>query len=490
MRVCLDVWPTYARRARRFCTIISRPRTKWEELKEFASHFSPRTKPELRFDNFPRQPGHEVTLGVIFGINVAVFAGWHVPQLQDLWSHLFLWSNWGLKEGRLWLLVTPSFSHQDLSHLVANMTFFLYLGKRLHQFMGRARFVALYLAGSAAGTIASDLNPGYRPDRVEATPARYLNILNGQPTGTAESLGASDAVMAILACWYLVFPRTQIHVFRTVSMLTDFMRARGFKKVTAFLDRYHPTCSALWFLPLVFVSDFLTVMGLNPTTATSHLSMTDNTNVSSHVAGFAAGSLFHLVVTRPLKAQHFARNWYEISRRAILIPASLTVYGVAFYKLKQMELEKQGLAAVRFELDPFVDKSTTPGPDWQSMIGKRQTADFVRAPPQLMKLLREADTCSAREAYMIHRTASKSELDKDHKLSFGQCDALFRRVRQSIQASDTSTAEEIIRSVRLKEASPNEKAELEKWALQTERAQRVQSMSWAQYVSFVLRGKG
>ena len=38
------------------------------------------------------------------------------------------------------------------------------------------RFVGLYLAGAAAGTLASDLAPGYKEGHVELTNARYVGV--------------------------------------------------------------------------------------------------------------------------------------------------------------------------------------------------------------------------------------------------------------------------------------------------------------------------
>jgi hypothetical protein len=50
-----------------------------QTLLRWLAHLDPRTKKELRFDNFPKQPGHQLTLGTILAINVAVWVGWQVP---------------------------------------------------------------------------------------------------------------------------------------------------------------------------------------------------------------------------------------------------------------------------------------------------------------------------------------------------------------------------------------------------------------------------
>lgn len=101
--------------ARQFCS-SARPGA-WYRLKVGLSHFSLRPKPALRFDNFPRREGHVLTLGAILGINVSIFIGWQLPELEETWSNIFLWSNMGLREGRFWTILTPSFSHSDLAHL-------------------------------------------------------------------------------------------------------------------------------------------------------------------------------------------------------------------------------------------------------------------------------------------------------------------------------------------------------------------------------------
>lgn len=140
----------------------------------------------------PANAGHRVTLGGLLGANVAVFLGWAVAGLENnglvgtaqedgvagdspvmvFMRRWFLYDNRWLQEGRWWLVVTPSFSHQTLQHLAGNMVIMLYLGKRLHEFLGRRRLLALYLLGAASGTLATELWPGYSEDTIAATSMR------------------------------------------------------------------------------------------------------------------------------------------------------------------------------------------------------------------------------------------------------------------------------------------------------------------------------
>ena len=51
---------------------------------------------------------------------------------------------------------------------------------------------------------------GYSEAAVGAGPERYANLLAGRAPGYCASLGASDAVMAFIAAFYLIFPRHQV----------------------------------------------------------------------------------------------------------------------------------------------------------------------------------------------------------------------------------------------------------------------------------------
>ena len=69
--------------------------------------------------------------------------------------------------------------------------------------------------------------------------------------------------------------------------------------------------------------------------------------MAAHVAGFSAGALFHLGVTRPLKARYFAFGWYEFARRAVLVPASLGLYAGLHYLLERQAAQKARPQAVQ-----------------------------------------------------------------------------------------------------------------------------------------------
>lgn len=155
---------------------------KWKDVKLWPQK-------ELKFTQYPKQPGTYTTIACMFGANFAVFLAWQYAAYQSyeerekydgetqtyidrapaqaFMEKYFLGRNDWLEQGYFWLPITTSFSHQSWSHFSGNMLMFVYLGRRLHDFLGRARFIQLYLAGAIGGEIVTTLYPKYRPEWVE-----------------------------------------------------------------------------------------------------------------------------------------------------------------------------------------------------------------------------------------------------------------------------------------------------------------------------------
>jgi membrane associated rhomboid family serine protease len=75
-----------------------------------------------------------------------------------------LWNNWALygplvHHGDWWRLITAAFLHASIVHIAFNMLALWWIGAPVEQYLGRARFVGLYLvaglAGSAGALVAS-----------------------------------------------------------------------------------------------------------------------------------------------------------------------------------------------------------------------------------------------------------------------------------------------------------------------------------------------
>jgi membrane associated rhomboid family serine protease len=89
-----------------------------------------------------------------------------------------------------WLtLLTAMFMHGGLLHIAGNMLFLWIFGNNVEDSMGRPRFVAFYLLGGLAATLAQ--------------------VLAG-PNAQVPTIGASGAVAAVLGGYILLYPRARV----------------------------------------------------------------------------------------------------------------------------------------------------------------------------------------------------------------------------------------------------------------------------------------
>jgi membrane associated rhomboid family serine protease len=132
-------------------------------------------------------PAAAILLAAILAVSVGGL--YVIPQIVDRCVlrpfHL-------ARSGRYDTLVTSGFVHADLAHLIFNAFTFWAFGFSLERELGTPRFVALYVAGLLASSVATWVihrrNPNY------------------------SSLGASGAILAVLFASILVFPSSSIFV--------------------------------------------------------------------------------------------------------------------------------------------------------------------------------------------------------------------------------------------------------------------------------------
>ncbi|KAM0279317.1 hypothetical protein ACHAQH_004664 [Verticillium albo-atrum] len=119
-------------------------------LAGFAAVYTP---PAQHDRLFPEVSLATATVGTLIGINLLVFLAWRVPPLWRIMNRYFLLVH-GLP--RPASLVFASFSHSSfLTHLLPNMAALWVLGTLLHEDVGRANLVAIYIASGAAGFLGS-----------------------------------------------------------------------------------------------------------------------------------------------------------------------------------------------------------------------------------------------------------------------------------------------------------------------------------------------
>lgn len=89
----------------------------------------------------------------------------------------------GVDEGAWWQLLTSTFTHVGVLHIGFNMLALYFLGPMLENVLGRARFLALYLASGIAGSAAVML----------------LSDPNGQTLGASGSIFGLMGALAVVA---------------------------------------------------------------------------------------------------------------------------------------------------------------------------------------------------------------------------------------------------------------------------------------------------
>ena len=127
---------------------------------------------------------------ILIGLNVAVFliglvSSGLAPRLGLFYSGLYNGEPIGVADGEWWRLLTATFLHVSLFHLLLNMYALWILGQALEPVLGRWRFTALYFISALAGSAVS---------------------LLALPPGTM-SLGASGAVFGLFGALFVIMRR-------------------------------------------------------------------------------------------------------------------------------------------------------------------------------------------------------------------------------------------------------------------------------------------
>jgi len=127
----------------------------------------------------------------ILACNVAVFCAWRVPRLQTFMCRMF--SADPTQKAVCWPMLLSTFSHHSPLHLAANMFV-------LHSFctgavatLGKEQFLALYLSSGVFSSLTSHV----------------YKVATSFP---GRSLGASGAIMAILAYTCFVHPDIKLSI--------------------------------------------------------------------------------------------------------------------------------------------------------------------------------------------------------------------------------------------------------------------------------------
>jgi membrane associated rhomboid family serine protease len=108
-----------------------------------------------------------------------------------------------ITSGNHWItILTGMFLHGSWSHIAGNMIFLWAFGPEIEDEMGRWRYLAFYLAGGLAATLAQ---------------------IAGNPHSTIPNLGASGAIAAVMGAFLVTYPHDRI---RAALFLFVFVRIR------------------------------------------------------------------------------------------------------------------------------------------------------------------------------------------------------------------------------------------------------------------------
>jgi membrane associated rhomboid family serine protease len=95
----------------------------------------------------------------------------------------------GVADGAWWQLVTSAFTHVEIWHIATNMLALFILGPPTEQILGRARFLAVYVAGALGGSTTV--------------------MLLSDPAGS--TVGASGAIFGLLGALLVTFTKARLN---------------------------------------------------------------------------------------------------------------------------------------------------------------------------------------------------------------------------------------------------------------------------------------
>jgi membrane associated rhomboid family serine protease len=164
-------------------------------------------RPRTAFGGRARAGGAYITIGLI-AINVAFFVIAHATgadngafvRRMELWTDADFprFNIEGVAEGSYWQLITSTFLHVQVFHILLNMIGLWIFGSFLESQLGRWRYLALYLISGLAGSVAVYL----------------LTDPNSAP-----SLGASGSIFGLFGAALVVLLKQRADVSQLILLL-------------------------------------------------------------------------------------------------------------------------------------------------------------------------------------------------------------------------------------------------------------------------------
>jgi len=135
---------------------------------------------------------------LLISINVVVFIymvalGESLRGVEFIFDYAFVPARWAAEPlGAAPTLISSMFMHGGWMHLLGNMAFLVVFGDNVEDRMGRFAFLAFYLLGGIAASLAHALLEGPSP---------------------VPLIGASGAISAVLGAYIVLYPRQRVLTF-------------------------------------------------------------------------------------------------------------------------------------------------------------------------------------------------------------------------------------------------------------------------------------
>ncbi|HEY0087844.1 MAG TPA: rhomboid family intramembrane serine protease [Candidatus Lokiarchaeia archaeon] len=201
---------------------------------------------EVENDKIPFYTQYVALLIII--INIIVF----VIQLFDPTGYMFIYEaafvpNEFFSGIKVWTIFTSMWMHADIVHISMNMLFFYVVADNCEKTMGHVLFLVTYIISGLVGSLLDAL----------------FAVVFGW--GDIPSLGASGAIMGMIAAYGILFPRNKLRYFGSTA-----------------------TFSARTFIIITLLSEIIYgIISLTAPTGTAHF---------AHIGGFFVGLIVAVIV--------------------------------------------------------------------------------------------------------------------------------------------------------------------------------------------------
>jgi membrane associated rhomboid family serine protease len=191
-------------------------------------------------------------------INVVVFFLQRYLESHNLLVYLVASSRGIFREAQVWQLLTATFIHADMFHILWNMVFLWMVGREMESFYGTRDFVALYVSAAVISTLGWALIDAY---------SGHHSLM----------VGASGAIMSVVVLYALYYPHREILLFFILPV-------------------------EMWLLVLIYLAQDAWLL-LND-------QKSGKVAVAAHLTGAAYGYLY----------KHFDLRWSRLSWRRVSRP--------------------------------------------------------------------------------------------------------------------------------------------------------------------------